>query len=288
MVPQLLTHLSISHVSVVSHSGGDIYLMNLILAYPQLLHPERPYVCFFAPWVHYSHSRMTYLLATGLLPASLIGRFGPVSKFVNQNVVPLVGLSGTFVQKISTSQSHSNPTAGPGALTASGSATSETLADSPHNDFQNLALDDPKVVDDLRNQIAKFVFAENVDGCSADTQLFLKRSVSWSSPIVEWKDFDDAVQLLSRTISEDDRLAGSNRVWAIDCIHAEHDQLSGDKGRDWFNAIWVPSQSYEYRNEIIPGTEHDLLMDPVFGASEKWLQRVSDCWQTSQSEEAAP
>lgn len=51
MVPLLLAHLDIAHVSLASHSGGDIYLLNTLLTYPSLLHPETPYVCFFAPWV---------------------------------------------------------------------------------------------------------------------------------------------------------------------------------------------------------------------------------------------
>jgi hypothetical protein len=288
MVPQLLAHLNISHVSIASHSGGDIYLMNFILAYPHLLNPNHSYVAFFAPWVHYSHSRMSHLQATELLPASLIGKFGSLGKFVNQNIVPMVGLSGAFLQGISSPLSRSNPTTAPVALTVSGTTGSEGSADSLSDDFSDLALDDPRVVDDLRNTITKFVFAESVDGVSADAQLFLKRSVSWSTPIAEWKDFDDAVQLLSRLISEDDRLTGSNRVWAIDCFHGEHDQLVGDKGRDWFNTIWAPSQSYEYRSVITKGTEHNFLMDPAFGASEQWLQRVSESWRTSQPDIAAP
>lgn len=51
MVPLLLAHLNIAHISLASHSGGDIYLVNTLLTYPYLLHPETPYVCFFAPWV---------------------------------------------------------------------------------------------------------------------------------------------------------------------------------------------------------------------------------------------
>lgn len=51
MVPSLLAYLNITHISLASHSGGDIYLLNTLLTYPFLLHPETPYVCFFAPWV---------------------------------------------------------------------------------------------------------------------------------------------------------------------------------------------------------------------------------------------
>jgi hypothetical protein len=279
MVPQLLAYLDISHVSIASHSGGDIYLVNTILTYPQLLHPEHPYVCFFAPWVHPAHSRMLRLLATGLLPASLIGKFGAVGKFVTENIVPVVGLSGSLVTVVKASLLSSGPPPATVALTTreSSNGLPECLPD--------IDLDDVQVVDELRELITKFVFAENVEGVSQDARLFLKRPVPWS---INWDDFDDAVKLLSKVISEDDRLTGSNRTWAIDCFHAENDQMVGEKGKQWFNDIWMSSQSYEYRSCDVQGTDHNFLLDPAFGASEIWLRRVSEAWRTSESDGIAP
>jgi hypothetical protein len=288
MVPQLLAHLDVSHVSIASHSGGDIYLMNTILTHPSLLHPTNPYVCFFAPWVHYTHSRVPHLLATGLLPASLIGKFGALGKFVNQNVVPVVGLSGSLVTGFKASLQSSGPLPGPVALTAFNATSTPEPSNGSSGGLQDIDLDDIQVVDELRNEITKFVFAENVDGVSADTQLFLKRTVTWRSPNIDWDDFDDAVKLLSKVISEDDRLTGSNRTWAIDCFHAENDQMVGEKGKQWFNDIWVSSQSYEYQSCDVKGTEHNFLLDPAFGASEIWLRRVSEAWRSSESDGVAP
>jgi len=288
MIPQLLAHLDITHVSVVSHSGGDIYLMNFLLTHPHLLHPTQPYICFFAPWVHPTHSRMSYLLATQLLPASLIGKFGSLVKFVNQDIIPLVGLSGAMINGIGSSLSHADRAAAPVAPITPSASVSQKPINNPHESIQDLALDDPQVVDELRKHIAKFMFAEGVDGFSMDTQLFLKRSVPWCSSSVVWNDFDDAIQLLSRTIQDDNQLTGSNRVWMIDCFHAENDQLVGEKGRKWFNEIWTPSQSYRYRSEEVKGTEHDFLIDPKFGASNAWLQRVSETWHTSDPIATAP
>ncbi|KAF1828788.1 hypothetical protein BDW02DRAFT_643257 [Decorospora gaudefroyi] len=280
MVPQLLSHLNISHVAIASHSGGDIYLVNTILTYPHLLNPEHPYVCFFAPWVHPTHSRMLHLLATELLPASLIGKFGPFGRFINQNVIPMIGLSGLVATNIKTSLLESGLSSAPVALDPSAISRSRACPNSSPASFQDIGLDDPQVVDELRTHIAQFLFAECVDGVSADAQLFLKRAVSWRSPSIDWTDFDDVVQLLSRIISEDNRLTGSNRTWAFDCFHAEHDQMVGEKGKKWFNDVWVSSPSYEYHSQDVEGTEHNLLMDPKFGASETWLRRVSESWQT--------
>lgn len=63
----------------------------------------------------------------------------------------------------------------------------------------------------------------------------------------------------------------------------------------WFDKCWTSHQqvsdydpdissrlphrnSYKYRSETVDGTEHNYLMDPAFGASEIWLQRVRDAF----------
>lgn len=43
LVPQLLAHLGISHVSLVSHSAGTIYLLNTLYSCRDILSPTRPY-----------------------------------------------------------------------------------------------------------------------------------------------------------------------------------------------------------------------------------------------------
>ncbi|RAR03399.1 alanine racemase family protein (ISS) [Stemphylium lycopersici] len=221
-------------------------------------------------WYPNSWRISTYLMSTQLLPASMIGKFGSLGKFVNQTVVPLAGLSGAFVHGISGPLLRPNATAAPVALPASPTSDTERPSGSSTGEILEIRLDDPQVVEELRKHIMKLLYAENVDGVSHDTQLFLRRSVQWNAPGVDWNDFDDAVKLLARRISEED---GTSRVWAIDCFQAEQDQLTGEKGKKWFNDIWVPSQSYTFRSEDVKGTEHNFLMDPAFGASERWLQR---------------
>lgn len=43
LVPRLLAHLGIDHVSLLSHSAGTIYLLNTLYHCRGILHPERPY-----------------------------------------------------------------------------------------------------------------------------------------------------------------------------------------------------------------------------------------------------
>jgi hypothetical protein len=143
-----------------------------------------------------------------------------------------------------------------------------------------------------------FLFSEPLDGVSADAQLFLNkpRSVPWCAPSLLWSDIDHLVPILSKIIEEDDRLAGHHRTLAIDAFHAEHDHMVGERGRQWFDNCWLPGrsstssarsnsndpvqqyshQSYDYRSEVVKGTDHDYIVDPAFGVSEAWLQRVRD------------
>ncbi|CAO2648020.1 Nn.00g089420.m01.CDS01 [Neocucurbitaria sp. VM-36] len=292
MVPQLLAHLKISHVSLASHSGGDIYLLNTMLTYPNLLHPVNPYVCFFAPWVHPSHSNIMTMRATELLPAPMIGKFASLAKFVNENVIPLAGLSGGLVQGIKGSMLHSNHPPAPVPLVPAATHTREPSMSS-HEANHTLALDNPKVVEELRKHITTFLFAESMDGISADAQLFMRkpRSISWCSPNIPWSDIDSVSPLLSKIISEDDRLSKKSRKWTIEVFHAEVDDMVGVKGRQWFDECWRTdrtsvisdsSQSaqptYTYKSHIVKETDHNFLMDPAFGASETWLQRVREAF----------
>ena len=287
MVPQLLAHLNIPHVALASHSGGDIYLLNTALAYPHLLHPETPYICFFAPWVHPSWTKVTHMQVTEWLPAPLIGKFATLAKFVT----PLAELSGGLVHDIKGSLLRSKHAPAPIPLTPV-AAHSRTPLINSCDDFSSLELDDPEVVVELKKHIVTFLFAESVHGISADAQLFLKkpRSISWSSPTMPWSDINDAVTLLSKIIDDEVQSNRNKRRWIIHAFHAEKDNMVGERGRRWFDDCWVSPQvspavddtptqppiHYEYQSKIVPDTTHDYLMDPAFKASEKWFQQIRD------------
>jgi hypothetical protein len=231
--------------------------------------------------------------ATSLLPAPVIGKFASVVKFVNDNVVPLVGLSGNLVN----SQLRTNIPPAPVPL-APTTIRSRVPSTNSSGVYQGLDLDDPEVVAELRKHITSFLFAEAMDGISADAQLFLKRprSIPWCSPSIFWSDINYVVPLLSKIIEEDVRLDDHNRKWAIDAFHAESDDMVGAKGQKWFDDCWLrgrpstssacsnpsdpvhndPYDSVKYRSEVVDGTDHNFLMDSAFGASELWLQRVRD------------
>ncbi|KAF2819063.1 hypothetical protein CC86DRAFT_398971 [Ophiobolus disseminans] len=208
------------------------------------------------------------LRVTSFLPAPVIGKFASVVKFVNENVVPLVGLSSGLIH----SQLRSNPYPAPVPLMQK-TNRSRTPSSISHEDYQNLDLNNPYVVNELRKYSTQFLFAD-----------------------IFWSDIDYVVLLLSKIIETDTRLDGHNKTWIVDTFHAEQDDVVGEKGRQWFDNCWLPGRSstcsarsnssdivqhyshktYEYRSEIVRGTDHNYLMDPASGASELWLQRVRD------------
>jgi len=227
-------------------------------------------------------------MATELLPAAAIGKFASLAHFVNDNIMPIGGMSSGFVQSMKTSWLWSAPAPTP-AL--------HSVTDEEHPSL--IALDDPSVVDELRQLIATYVFAETHDGQSADAQLFLKhpQSIAWCSSSIIWSDIDDFVPILSKAI-EEDGLSNNGRSWTIDAFHAENDNMVGVRGRKWFDSCWEPGQSpsplaseatmdnqiqreqappkmsYHYRSQVVKGSDHNYLTDPAFGAVQIWLARV--------------
>ncbi len=225
---------------------------------------------------------------------------------MNDNVMPLAGLSSSFKQGIrgSIQRSSSVPTSRPAPAPILLTPTSLSLRTRGTSLFSSdepahLSLDDNAVVEELRTYITTFLFAECMDGISADVQLFLRkpRSVAWCSSVF-WSDFDYAVPLLSKMIDEEDGVDGFGRSWAIDTFHAQTDALVGEKGQIWFDSCWSLHElargpfghchyhtdylsfrnSYRYRSQVVEGAEHNYLMDPAYGASEVWLQRVRDAF----------
>ncbi|KAF1968838.1 hypothetical protein BU23DRAFT_367960, partial [Bimuria novae-zelandiae CBS 107.79] len=230
LVPQLLAHLHIPHVSIASHSGGIVYALNTILTYPHLLSPGNRYVCFFAPWVHQSHSKLNILRVVALLPTAVIDEFACIIR-VAWKCASLCGIGARSNETEVSGSTEALPLA---AVHGINSTFSTATCD---EDASSIDLDDLLVVEQLRRLIVMYQFAESTLGQSHDAQLFLKKpqSVSWSAQDASWSDVDDFVPLLSKIINEED----PGRTWMIDAFHAQNDNMVGEKGREWFDSCWT-------------------------------------------------
>lgn len=285
MVPHLLSHLGIQHVALAGHSFGTVYLLNTMLAYPHLLHPRKPYATFFAPWVHPEHTGVRHLQAAEMLPAGMIGKFSSLAQFVNGSITHVtgmsIGLSNIMASGISASQSQS---VAPGAQRPSEPQVDERSTQS--NLSSGVDMNDASVIKELRNLIPTFLFAEGVEGAGQDAQLCLRkpRSIPWCHPSKHWNDFDDAVRQLCNIIREESTSNEVRRAWRIEAFHAESDSMVGKKGQAWFNGCWEGdgaanfelSGALDYSSRIVNRSDHDFILDPMFGASASWLKHVRE------------
>jgi pimeloyl-ACP methyl ester carboxylesterase len=281
MIPHLLQHLRIEHISLAAHSFGTIYALNMLLLYPNLFDQRNPYVAFFAPWVHPDHTGIRYLQAAGLLPAGMIGKFSSVARWVNESVLPVVGMSTGLSASVADSLKSLVPLSNAAAVSPLDPSTEgqRRTGDNTHG----LDLNDPMVVKELRDLIPTYIFAENIDGVGQDAQLCLRkpRSVPWSTSSRRWEGFDDVVSQLRGIVAEAQDVQGGRR-WVVDAFHAETDALVGEKGRVSFDRSWFDKETdareqpgITYRSQVVDGSDHDFILDPQFGASERWLKCVA-------------
>ncbi|KZM20729.1 uncharacterized protein EKO05_0007911 [Ascochyta rabiei] len=290
-LPLLLAHLGIAHVALASHSFGTVYLLNALLRFPGLLHPRRPHVAVFAPWVHPQHTGMLHLRAAELLlPGPVIGQFTALAKFVHGRIAPLAGMSAGWSSAVAGSFSSAAPlSVAPCAVGEEGGRSQQQAADF----HAAVDLHDADTLAHLRSLIPTFLFAEQVDGVDQDAQLCLRkpRSIPWCAAPLEWDDIDDAVRLFAKTTSRDvaqDVTAETQRRWTIDAFHAQSDGMVGAKGRVWFDACWSSAVGERgdcvYESRVVKGADHDFILDPQFGASEAWLQRVRRAFDSGEGE----
>ncbi|KAF2813902.1 uncharacterized protein BDZ99DRAFT_227155 [Mytilinidion resinicola] len=275
LVPYLLTHLAIPHVSLASHSGGYIYAFNTLLSLPHLLHPSTPYLALFAPWVHPSHSAITSLALTKYLPTAAVGKFAALARFLNHNVAPVVGYSGALLNQLK----HHAPAALPPAAAASNRASLDAEAGSALD-----AADAALFAKAVSTTSMRYIFAEATDGISEDAKLFLRKGAhaAWSlpSPAPEWADVDEFVPLLCAGVF----LNSITGTLAVDVFHAASDSMVGEKGQRWFDECWDAErwpqgvgERMRYRSQVGPvGTDHNFLLAEEWGLSEEWAGRVRE------------
>ncbi|KAF2500610.1 hypothetical protein BU16DRAFT_253369 [Lophium mytilinum] len=277
LVPYLLNHLSIPHVSLASHSGGCIYLFNTLLALPHILHPSTPYLALFAPWVHYSHTNNTSLALTKYLPTAAVGKFGALARFVNNNLTPVVGYSGSLLNQLK----HQSPVAPPAAAaTSATSGLDDAAAAGP-------TADAALFTKALSSTALTYIFAEASNGFSEDAKLFLHKGAhtAWSCPDATtgapaWTDTDGFVPLLCAQVF----LNSITGALAVDVFHAASDNMVGEKGQKWFDECWDAErwpqgvrERMSYRSQVGPvGTDHNFLIGEEWGLSEEWAGRVRE------------
>ncbi|KAI1381278.1 hypothetical protein F4677DRAFT_120982 [Hypoxylon crocopeplum] len=260
IVPALLQHLGIAHVSIAAHSCGAVYAVNTLLHLRHLLHPTRPYVAFCAPWVHPSHSGVSLLKLAHVLPDSLVGSFDRIVNFFQASVNPAIQSSSGLIGKISASREEREFLA-PGVDPA-----------------------DVEFEENLHQELFRRINAESIQGLGQDSLLLLKRTDDpefWGTEL----DYDKLVPRLAKTESElnagttDAAAAAATTLpLRVDVFFAESDIIIGTgAARQWFDDCWRAEQRGEritYSSAVVPKSNHDNLLDLRYGVPERIFQAM--------------
>ncbi|OHE91976.1 hypothetical protein CORC01_12712 [Colletotrichum orchidophilum] len=264
IVPALLQHLGIRHVSLAAHSGGTIYALNTLLHQRHILSPSRPYVALAAPWVHQSRSGSALMILAGGLPEAVLGGFHTLAGFSQKHVAPVASaVSGFFpsmqaVSGLLPTSLRTSPASPPPPPLAAEVSENARMAEFEERIW-------PRLIE--------MVYAGDMRGLSQDAILLLKRAGHpgyWGS----WGDYDELVTLLA----EAERNLESTAKLKVDVFWAEEDHMIGvDKGPKWFEGCWRAEQcrgAIEYASCVVPGTDHEGIVELKFDMFERILRSV--------------
>ncbi|KAH8124977.1 hypothetical protein LI328DRAFT_133448 [Trichoderma asperelloides] len=259
-VPLLLEHLDIKHVALVSHSAGTIYLLNTLHYHRDVLHPDRPFVALFAPWVDPAHSKVTSMQMMQHIPAQAFA--------VWHHIAPLLATSGVVVNKASS------------FFTSSAGSSGDQDTPQERN-RQKLAsvYDVPRDFQvELESLLGKKITEENTVGANSEALLCARKGKGWS-----WGECDDYatfIEMLARGERENNQLKSSTDSHAklkIRAFFAENDVMIGVGGQKYMEECWGRGEGslsdvLDFDSATMAGTDHDSLVQSV----EVWEKVFAD------------
>jgi pimeloyl-ACP methyl ester carboxylesterase len=269
MVAALLDHVNIKHVHLASHSAGTIFILDTLLHLRHLLHPTRPYVALFGPWVPPSITGKWGLATAGMLPPSWIGKWHHIAKFINNNVAPVLVASGLPITKSSRAPVNSM-------------SKSEVTA----MDVVRIEHEETLWKKASESVITNFIFAEEVEGASQEALLCLQKcQVKWG----DWNTVDEAVSRIATNEKSrlEDEEGGERRKLKIQIFFAEDDELIGKAGQAYLEKCFATVHSKQYidfHSEVVPGTDHSEVLTASRGAIKKVLQEIGNLGNEEQLE----
>ncbi|KAJ4397542.1 hypothetical protein N0V93_001773 [Gnomoniopsis smithogilvyi] len=260
LVPYLLQHLGIKHVSLVSHSAGTTFLLNTLQDCRNVLHPDRPFVALLAPWVDPEHSKNTAMQAARLIPAGAFGVWNLLPK-----ARPVFATSGNFFTGLS------NAVFGP-----------SSQGDEQTKNSSRLEADygvPRQVQSRLGDLVFKSTFAENTVGANSEALLCLKKG-----PEATWgacQNYDVYFKRLHENEKQRSASVGSDQTRAklrIRAYFAESDAMIGKKGNVYLTdcikggSEVLASDAIDFEASTIIGTDHDTLLGRIDVLEEIFVQ----------------
>jgi pimeloyl-ACP methyl ester carboxylesterase len=263
IVPVLLQKAGVQHVHIITHSAGTMYSMNTLYHLRDYLYPQTPYIAFLGPWVYQSHSKMTLWNTASKIPASIIGHWNDVNKFINTRVMPSIGWSGGVLSSITNLFR-----AEPGGAKDSGAT-----------DAAERYGVDAEVAKHISKLVTKFFLAEDTSAANEEALLCLKKHGPGCWGICE--DYEEYVRLLIKA-EKDRRPAARAKKLRVEVYFAESDLMigdAGDKGQTYFDNCWKQAEGLsdviDYESQVLPETNHEtVLADFKKGALKRIFESI--------------
>jgi hypothetical protein len=258
VVPLLLAHLKIKHVALACQSAGTIYAFNLLAHHPEILYPAHPSITFFSPWVHQSHSSVSFLTLASMLPNAVLDHWNKVMHFATR-AQPTFAVSG-------------------GAFTLVTSAFKNKAASEKQKEEEaKKCLAGYGFAKDVKGEVDKalfkYAFAENSEGLNDEARLCLRSvsGVSWGA----CEDYDECVRNLAATW--DKRVEEGGEPLRVDIHLPEEDIMVGVKGMKYFEECWRDEnrgKGMKVEISTWEGTDHDTTVSASSEAVAKMLSTV--------------
>ncbi|KAB8263268.1 hypothetical protein BDV32DRAFT_4143 [Aspergillus pseudonomiae] len=256
LVPRLLAHLEVDHVALVSHCAGTIYLLNTLFHCRDLLHPERPFVAFLAPWVHPSHSHVTSMQMAQYVPVKAFSIWNLIPKFLLLKAGPAFTSSGVAITKTSD-------------VISSGSGFSSgedytTELERNRRQIENeygLSRDVQAELDSLTFQ---FMFEESTVGANSEALQCLRKGSDSGKTWGKCDDYGTYVKELANREGRRHRRAGEEKL-KVRAYFAGNDSMIGKAGQEYVEECWACNtrefkDTLDFESGTFAELDHDSLV----------------------------
>lgn len=271
VIPALLKHLGIKYVSLGCHSAGTIYILSTVLYLRHILHPERPYICMFGPWVAPQYSGKWDIRIVSIMPDAMLGQWHWMAKTVfniDKSISPGFSLARAVLRTVSGTMNSSSGTMKPILPTGGNDESLQEIEPSKTGDSIILPKPGPYVPRELLVATARLatasIFAENVQGASDEALVCMGKA-----DIPSWTSIGHALESVAAKELARKSVEGDMPKLRIDVFYAMKDQMIGKGGEEYLESCL--DKAYEQgaidcTSMVIGNTDHNSVLFPETGA----------------------
>ncbi|KAK9244340.1 Alpha/Beta hydrolase protein [Lipomyces tetrasporus] len=261
VVPLLLAHLKIKHISLASHSAGTIYALNLISRKPEILSSTNPSVTLFSPWVHQSHTSVSFLTLASMLPDSTLNQWDSILQFCIRRANPVFEASSSAFSPLTSIFASTNAT-----------AKKEKQEEEARRCLQGFGIPLEVKEANLKSTFRR-IFAEETKGVNDEARLCLKstKGTNW----LACEDYKEYVRELGREWQG--RITDAASKLKVDIVLPEKDIMVGEKGMRYFEDCWESEafgQGIEVSCVRVKGADHETTIHPANETIARMFERA--------------